>query len=295
MIRDLYGVLHNASINEDGTYKYTFGPVIDSILSIASNPLYGGDGSSHPVIQLNKMGGIISDFHLCVGCENFFHRDDCFVCSNCRRDYFCSKKCQKEMWDIHKLVCNKPMACVYSSDGLRLELDDEKRQIWNRRERKMCKAMLTAERIVLSVMSEELADPETDDRYLKVCSPNSMLMTFMRETKCNGRVIYVTPGEENGVVQLHLIERKEFDACLNRLFHDGMKAVQDTTIGKYSESDKKAIKFECRYIAMVINILTHIDPNNFIVAGSCDGFVVCIKQIRLRFQQPGLINMGKPT
>jgi len=304
VIRDLCSVFHNASKNEDGSYKYSMGLIVEKITSIADNPLYGGFGNYHSAIELKKMGGIIEHCHLCVGCERFFRRDECFLCSGCQRDYFCSRDCQKKLWKLHKPVCMKdPIALEYYDPSLSkqdqdiIDKSNKERQAWNRNQRKMIHALDTAERVALSIISTELHNPQTNDRYFEVRSTDSMLMCFMRKFNCHGRVIFFTPGEESGIVVLHLIERDDLEVYIKNLFHQLMDVVcgsNKVPPDQFNHIDKSYAKFQARYLGLMLNLLSKINRDEFMVAGSCEGFPIAIKRIRPCFQSPGLLFMGQP-
>lgn len=42
-----------------------------------------------------------SNKRVCEVCSN----TEAWVCSKCKKVYYCSKKCQKEHWVVHKIVC----------------------------------------------------------------------------------------------------------------------------------------------------------------------------------------------
>lgn len=51
----------------------------------------------------------------CLGCDN---KDAQFKCSKCKSVYFCSRKCQKKCWPVHKKHCGRNLFCRCAMCGI---------------------------------------------------------------------------------------------------------------------------------------------------------------------------------
>lgn len=62
------------------------------------------DTKNDPDSEIKIFNFVPTYDHWCINCPN---KDAGYRCSGCKSVYFCSRKCQKEAWNVHKKHCGK--------------------------------------------------------------------------------------------------------------------------------------------------------------------------------------------
>jgi len=286
--RDLLKVIHGPALDDNGEYRHRYGNIVRDIICLSRSVSSGARGSL--AIVPSDFDPTIVNSHICAWCERLFLRDQCFVCSACRCEYYCSKRCQKLDWSRggHERLCKRVPEFV---SGLGFAESSYRRSV---------RAIDAAERIAIDLMSTQWVNPKTDALYLQPRSLNSVLADFMHKFDLNGRVIYFTAEEDLGdtdrtIIAARVLEAAVLQSYVQQLFAANMQLLTELASSRIDDTEARTKKYkcECRVYAAMLNVMSRVDPDEFIVALTSDVFPICVKKMHRHFQRPGQVHIGQ--
>ena len=278
--RDMLKVIHGPALDDNGEYRHRYGNIVRDIICARSSI----------DIAPSVFDPTIVNGHICAWCERLFLRDQCFVCSACRCEYYCSKRCQKLDWSRggHERMCKRIPEFVL---GLGFAESSYRRSV---------RAIDAAERIAIDLMSTQWVNPKTDALYLQPRSLDSVLADFMHKFDLNGRVIYFSAEEDLGdtdrtIIAARVVEAAVLQSYVQQLFAANMQLLTELASSRTDDTEARTKKYkcECRVYAAMLNVMSRVDPDEFMVALTSDVFPICVKKMRRHFQRPGQVYIGR--
>ena len=109
------------------------------------------------------------------------------------------------------------------------------------------------------------------------------------------RAAHVRRSGEITIIAARVLEAAVLQSYVQQLFAANMQLLTELASSRIDDTEARTKKYkcECRVYATMLNVMSKVDPDEFIVALTSDVFPICVQKMNRHFQRPGQVHIGQ--